>query len=558
MRNRKSILFLLLGIALLAAANLMLRLYGGDAARIVKRTSLLDAGERVSRISIVRDGKNVVMAKTAHWRLVEPFSGSADEPVVMKLLDALAFTTILDSVTDSDLLRLGRTRADLALETPRLVLSLDDGTSPAVTVSFGAKTPTGDGVYAALAGVDSVFVLPVSVLDHVDLPVDALRRRSLFVVGMDSVVSFDVRLASAARLSFSRDGELWKLDGRPASSAKVRNLLEGVLAASAVDFVWPVGATNESEIASSSLLAAYGLDSESAVTLTFKCQDGHDRQVAFGKASNESLAYALAQNGGAIVTVPIAVRDLVSREQLAYTDARLFPFEASAVRSLCLTDGDVEFVLARGEGGVWRLESPVAVPADAEAADKVLANVLTLSAADMSGKGISVSVLTNSAPVSVRRESVLGELRFEDLRSREILRVTPESVRRLVVTRAHQQKPTSVVYGRERGAWNVESSERPGTVDAKAVSRLLAALSPLVSKRIVKIKVAASDLDAYGLGVPYLTLAVDLERGDAVRRNILIGEVTPGGRFATVGSSDAVFVISNEDVAALEAQLVSE
>jgi len=555
-RNRRSILLLLLGIALLAAANLALRIYGGDAARIVRRSSLLEAASDVTRISIERGSRRLVLAKTARWRLEAPFSASADETVVLKLLDALAFTRIQDSVSDSDLLRLGRTRADLSLEEPRLTLTLGKDTE-ATVISFGARTPSGDGVYAAIGGVDSVFVLPVAILSSVDLPVDALRRRSLFVVGAESVVSFDVKRGVSARLSFAREGEHWKMDDRPASSVRVRGLLDGVLSAAAVDFVWPVGATNETEIASSSLLAAYGLDPDSAVTVTFRCLDGHDCRVSFGKTSDAGLVYALAQNGGAIVTVPAAVRELVSLERFSYTDARLFPFEAAAVQSLCLTEGAVEFVLARGEEGTWRLESPVAAPADAGTAGKVLSNVLSLSTGDLRETGVSVSVMTNSAPVVVRREAVLGDLRFEDLRSKSILRVETEAVRRLVVTRA-AEKPTAIVYGRERGAWNVESSEAAGGVVVKSVQAVLSALKPLQASRIVKLKVSAAELDGYGLGHPYLTVAVDLDQAEAVRRNILIGGVTEGGRFATVGSSDAVFVIPDETVAVFETPLVGE
>ena len=66
----------------------------------------------------------------------------------------------------------------------------------------------------------------------------------------------------------------------------------------------------------------------------------------------------------------------------------------------------------------------------------------------------------------------------------------------------------------------------------------------------------ASALAAYGLDRPFLTVAVDQDREDAVRRNILIGERTAGGRYATVGSSDAVFVISDDAVSRLAAAIV--
>ena len=118
--------------------------------------------------------------------------------------------------------------------------------------------------------------------------------------------------------------------------------------------------------------------------------------------------------------------------------------------------------------------------------------------------------------------------------------------------------PTAVVYGRDRRAWNVESPGKDGaTVLPEGVDAVLAAINPLTAERVEKLKVPASDLDGYGLGAPYLTIAVDQDREDAVRRNILVGGKTVGGRFATVGSADAVFVVSDAVVEALSAPLVS-
>ena len=76
--------------------------------------------------------------------------------------------------------------------------------------------------------------------------------------------------------------------------------------------------------------------------------------------------------------------------------------------------------------------------------------------------------------------------------------------------------------------------------------------------RIEKLKVPAADLDDYGLDKPFLTVAVDQETEGVIRRNIIIGKKTKGGRFATIGSSDAVFVIDDAQVDALSANIVGK
>ena len=67
------------------------------------------------------------------------------------------------------------------------------------------------------------------------------------------------------------------------------------------------------------------------------------------------------------------------------------------------------------------------------------------------------------------------------------------------------------VAGRRRGGVS-------GAVDNKAVGSILEAINPLVAERVEKLKVTEADLAAYGLDRPFMTLAVDQDREDAVRR----------------------------------------
>ena len=55
-----------------------------------------------------------------------------------------------------------------------------------------------------------------------------------------------------------------------------------------------------------------------------------------------------------------------------------------------------------------------------------------------------------------------------------------------------------------------------------------------------------------------MTVAIDQAKEDSVRRNILIGDEAQGGRFATLGATDAVFVISQEVLNRLTEPLVTE
>jgi hypothetical protein len=170
---------------------------------------------------------------------------------------------------------------------------------------------------------------------------------------------------------------------------------------------------------------------------------------------------------------------------------------------------------------------------------------------------VTGSLSTNRPPGAVARRAALGPRRLEDLRSREILRVDPSRLRRLVATDTAGGAFASVVYDRDRRTWNVESSSEKGVVSAEAVEALAASLSPLRAEWIVTLKVSSSDLRNYGLETPRLTLAVDMDRDDDVRRNILVGDEAQGGWFATLGANDAVFVLPSRTVDRFRAKLVS-
>ena len=562
MRNMRIIVWLSVGIAALLGVNILLTFNDSQDTAIVQRTSLLPfPDDAVSLIEISRGGGvESVLTHTGSWRLVEPFAGSVDEAVVLKLLDALAYAPLDDSLGDQELLRLGRTRADFGLESPRLAVRIRAGASEAA-ISFGSPTPSASGVYAAIDDVRAVFVVPSNTFAAVDVPASGFRRRTLFTSGEESVASFDVKRGAGEFMRFRREGDGWLMvqptEG-PASLTKIKKLLSDVMSASAVDFVWPVGGSNEVAEASDALLAGYGLGAESAVTLTLKGTDGSDRRISFGSDAGEGRVYALVHNGAAVVTVDAALKDLVSPGNSALADTRLFPYETSQVSGMSIVDDGVACMLAKNEDGTWRLDSPISAAASSTAVDSLLSAVLALRGGDTDENGVEVSISADERKVRVSRAALGPGFRLENLRSLEILKIDPASVRRLSVTGSGTNGTESVVYDRDRRAWSVEVSSVKGTVSENGVARVLGVVNPLEAGRIVKLKVSADDLGGYGLEKPRLTVAIDLEREDAIRRNILVGDSTDGGCFATVGASDAVFVLPESAVYDLSADIVEE
>ena len=561
MRNAKSIIILLTIIAVAAALDYFVY-FGKGPSSTSKRTTLVDFQSEAASVRIERVGSPAVVLDRGlgGWRLTDPFASGADEQAVMKLVDVLTQTPVVEVISDSELLKLGRTRADFSLEEPVLTVTLTGMDKSVCRFMFGSATPTQDGVYASVEGVDAVFILGKPAFSFVDVRPDDLRQRSLLPLGGAWVTSFEIKREGIPLLEFLRTGAGWNVGSEKASSQKITEFIDDLTTASAVSFIWPVGSSNETDHVTSSLLAGYGLDPDSAVTVTLNDINGKSRRLSFGKEADDGNVYALVQNGNAIVTVPSKLRDFARQDPVMFTDSRLFPVEARSVNGFSVSSDGSLYSLVRDKDGKWGLESPVVAPADQEASDALLSLILSLSPADVvTENGVAVSVLTNMSKVLVPRERILGKRTFEDLRSREMLQLDAPLVKRIVSTVGGKTpKTASVVYDRERRQWNLDTEADGVAVNVKGVESVLSVINPLAAVRIEKLAVVAADLDDYGLDTPFLTVAIDQDSDETIRRNILIGKKTRGGRFATIGSSDAIFVISDATVSRLSASLVGK
>jgi len=560
MSNLKCILVLLVLLAALVFANLAVH-FGEPRVSVVRRQSLVESVDRVDRIVLERRGetRTVLSHDDGRWTIVSPFVGSADKQVVLRVLDVLSAPTVGDFISEADLLKLNRTRGDFSLDVPLLTLTLSvDGREE--SVAFGLPTPSADGTYATVAGLEGVLVVSSNVFATVNLPTDGFRRRSLVESDAESVSGFDIRSKARTNLEFVRVTDGWTVSGGRASSEKVEKFVTDLCSSEARNFVWPQGVSNESARTSASLLAGYGLDPDSAITVSLKGGDETVDQISFGKEAADGLVYALVQNGSAIVTVPAALKDVVEQASDQFTDTRMFPLEVRSVSLFSVSAGNVLYALSRHASGLWRLESPISAPAEQSAVEAVLSRILALTSADsVEEGGVQVSVMTNSVCAQVPRKSVLGDLQFEDLRSKEMLRIDPSLVKRIVrQAGGSADKADAVLYVRDRRAWSVEKSEADASADPKGIETVLSCVAPLTALRVEKLKVPAAELDDYGLGTPSLTVAIDQSTEDSLRRNILIGKKTKGGRFATIGSSDAVFVLSDEQVRRLSTPIVEK
>lgn len=573
MSNRRFIVLFLLGIALLASALVVLTWRSRVVANEATRSTLCTfAPERVDALALSWGEKNAVRLvrdAAGAWSLVEPYAAPADAAAVARLVDALTLLPFCEVRTDSELAELHEDLADFGLAgDPRAAVTVTSDARE-TRVVLGAKTASGREVYARVEGLLNVFTVPVAVLEAVPDDADGFRRRVVVATPREEIVGLDLRAPDSPFVKLVRGESGWCLSVPqpvPAEEAAVASLVEALVTARVGGFVLPSARhhppSGESPVLPPSALVPYGLAADAGLAVTVRTAGGTLEQVVFGASAGTNLVYALVQNGTAVVAIDAAVADACRASGASLRDTRVFPLGADArLLSLSVTSGALVYVLAADTNGVWRLSAPVAAPADQTAAGALVERILHLRRSDIPEKlepeaCVRVAVETTAGPqpaVEVPRALLAACGALADLRSKTLFALDPASVSRITVKPA-EGRPVAVVRDAERGTWALDAAAGavPATVKPEAVKALLAALTRVEAVGVETVAATPVDSRRCGLETPAFTLAVDFTDAASVRRNILLGGAAPGGgRYATVGGADAVFILSRTTVAAL-------
>jgi hypothetical protein len=120
-------------------------------------------------------------------------------------------------------------------------------------------------------------------------------------------------------------------------------------------------------------------------------------------------------------------------------------------------------------------------------------------------------------------------------RDRTVLALEPENVRDLSVT---LNGTNQLARRNEKGAWVADDKH---IVQPKVIDDTLFLLANLRAARIEAIE--PKTLEPYGLHQRVQLLSIGLQNTEGIRKHILFGTATPGGRYLTVQGSGVVFVV---------------
>ncbi len=145
-------------------------------------------------------------AGTGQWHITAPGDYPADASTVSGMLSALAPLTAQRVVDDH-----ATNLAQFGLNDPSVELDLTGKDNKTTRLLLGDDTPTGDAVYAAVAGDPRLFTAAAFIKSSLNKSLNDLRDKRLLPIQADSVSSIDLERKGQA-IGFARVRNGWQIE----------------------------------------------------------------------------------------------------------------------------------------------------------------------------------------------------------------------------------------------------------------------------------------------------------------------------------------------------------
>lgn len=380
---------ILLALAVAAALGVLLytlvRKEEGEAreARADARLVLFDDRSVTSLVLSTRDGRARFEGRGASWRMTEPLEDAGDAAAIETLLGALRRVPVRRTISDPESL------GSYGLDPP--VASIEIGAAgPVPRVDLGDPDPTGEGLFARVAGRDGVLVLGLPEAFALQGPSpQRLRDPTLLGALANEIAKIGIRSGDGS-LGLSREPDGWWIvepARLPASDASVAGLLSRLEAVSVRVFGDGIDPADP----------ALGLGPES-LRITVETP-GVEREIVLGTTAPDGLRAALRDDRKTVLRVEKADEIDPAPRVEAFLDEKLT--KANRYRVVEFTDeSDGRAVRATRKGeGSWETEDGTPVPEDA-----VLAYLARLLEAPIAG----------TAPATTAPAGRVATYRLED------------------------------------------------------------------------------------------------------------------------------------------------
>jgi hypothetical protein len=332
----------------------------------------------------------------------------------------------------------------------------------------------------------------------------------------------------------------------------------------------------------------FGFDTP-AIRVAATTSQGDEEVVELGDENEFDGSRFVRVGGGRIATVGGDLRYALEKTTFDLREKRPWQFEAPKVKRIRVEGLDPAWTAAR-DGGVWKLEAPVAETADGPAVDRVLNALSALRAtaipAEAGADGAPFGLGTPRATVTLELEGgatlrlVLGEVgkdtdrktyaragdgfvaevapRILDdlgpglfaLRDKTIVTFDREAVARLEIA----AEETFAVERKKEGGQETFTLVEPRQARAKRW-KVASALSGLTGLRAAEwVEEDANDLAKYGLDRPRRTVVVKDGAGKELAK-LLVGSADGTRTYVKSGSSNRVAKVDTTRVDELPARI---
>lgn len=323
--------------------------------------ALKDGKDKVKEVTLARPGETVQLVKGSEgWRLVAPQSVKADASEVDALLSGLESLEVDEVVSEAP--------GDLApygLAQPKTTVTVvREGSSDALRLLLGEKTPDGGGVYAKLPTAQRVFTVASWSTGSLDKKPFDLRDRSLLHVKRDEVKTLEVK-APQESFALARDARGEWAFTRPVATRAGRWSVDGLLGVLEGLRMESVAAEDARD------LRPYGLD-KPRYRVVLGLADGTSRTLEVGGSPEENKHHAREGGSRLVAVIPNAVVEDLGKGMKELRAKRLLDLAAYEVEGFDVEAGGMKKAYARSsvkdKEGVdvhkWKRTAPQAADLD--------------------------------------------------------------------------------------------------------------------------------------------------------------------------------------------------
>ena len=285
-----------------------------------------------------KDAPPIQLSKTgSDWKITEPKSFAADRSTVTNMVSNVASLNS-DRLVDeksSDLARYG-------LGPPAFELDVTEKDNKSQRLLLGDETPTGNAVYAALAGDRRVFTIPEYIRNSIEKSLNDLRDKRLLTVSPDKLSRL-VITGKNGDIEFGRNKDEWQiLKPKPmrADSTAVGELVTK-LADARMDLSGPDAAKEaDSAFAHGTSVATAKLTDESS---TEDLQIRKNKDSYYAKSSVVEGAYKIGS----------ALADSLNKKVEDFRNKNLFDFGYATPNKVEIQGGPKSYAFVKGGQDWW-------------------------------------------------------------------------------------------------------------------------------------------------------------------------------------------------------------